>query len=486
MSFFPLRPIDVAYLLGALIASPLWLPRMIRTGKIRTDWRARFGRVSSAAYRSGGQPMPAGAEAEAEAEAEAGAGAGAASASRRPRVLFHAVSVGEVNAIRQLVDEMARDHEIVIATTTDTGFTRAKAIYGEKHRVVRYPFDFTWSIERFLGSIRPDLVALVELEVWPNFLRACAQRDIPVAVVNGRLSANSFRGYRRVRPLVRTMFRRLQMVLAQDDAIAERFAALGVSPDRIRVVGTMKWDNASVTDTADGADELARDFGIDRSRPLIVAGSTGPGEEALIRSSLPEGCQLLVAPRKPERFDEAANVLAPCRRRTKRTAPGSQPDGSDDPPPRYFLLDTIGELRAAYALADVVIVGRTFTPLRGSDMIEPIGLGRATIVGPSTENFESVTRALVVGGGLIQIRPEELKATLERLINDQDERSVLIERGRSVIRRHQGAVERHALALRSLINPAAADAATSSTGAASAVDSHEHAAVTLGEDASGS
>lgn len=490
MPVLPLRPVDLVYFAAAIASAPIWLPRMIRTGKIRTDWAGRFG-----GQGKGRSPQPAtefsapqtapptirddgrtssgpGHSARADAisnECPTGhaSPSHASPPPHQPHLLFHAVSVGEVNAIRGLVDDLARDHRITVATTTDTGFARAVAVFGERHRVVRYPLDFTFAVERFLDRVQPDAVALVELEVWPNFVRACVRRGIPVVVINGRLSAGSFRGYRRFRRFVAPSFARLHRVLAQDEAIAERFRVLGVPPDRVEVAGTMKWDNAVIADAVPGSEALRASLGIDPQRPLVVGGSTGPGEEALLRASVPAGCQLLIAPRKPERFDEAETALAPCRRRSATTGDGgreghgagSAAGPAARPAPTAtidrFLLDTIGELRAAYALADVVVVGRTFTPLRGSDMIEPVGLGKPVIVGPSTDNFESVTRALVEGGGMLQVTREELPQTIARLLADPDERQMLVERGRAVIRAHQGVVARHAARLRAITGAAA-------------------------------
>ena len=157
---------DLIYLLLAILTCPIWLVRMIRTGKIRTDWVGRFGFAPA--------PGP----------------------KERQRLLLHAVSVGEINAIRLLVDELAGrpdPPQIIIATTTDTGFTRAKALFGQRHAVVRYPFDFSFAVSRFLTRLKPDAVALVELEVWPNFTAACARRGISVCVINGRLTARNGR-----------------------------------------------------------------------------------------------------------------------------------------------------------------------------------------------------------------------------------------------------------------------------------------------------
>lgn len=411
--------LDFVYALVALVSSPVWLTRMVANGKVRTDWKARFGHTSHLTPSS----------------------------ASKPRILLHAVSVGEVNAIRQLVTELAAEFEVVIATTTDTGTLRARDLYADRHTVVRYPFDFSACVRRFLAAVKPDVVGLVELEVWPNFTRECRRRGIPVAVVNGRLSAGSFRGYRRFRPFVRPMFRRLSAVAAQDEVIAARFADLGVPDDRITVIGTMKWDTADMVDSVAGTAELATAFGLSpgSGRPVVVAGSTGPGEEQLIARCVPDDVSLILVPRKPERFDEVAASFPGCIRRSRR--PDVMPVAS-----RCYLLDTIGELRAAYGLADLVIVGRTFNNQHGSDMIEPIALGKAVIVGPDVSNFESVARAFIESDGMVQVADElELKSTVLQLLRDPGRRRSLGENGRRVIRQHQGATNEHVRLIRSLV-----------------------------------
>ena len=408
--------VDGLYLVAAIVSAPVWLTRRVVAGKAKTDWPARLGRTA---------PLPR---------------------PTRPRLLFHAVSVGEVNAIRGLVERLADSFDIVIACTTDTGLARAQALFGSRHALVRYPLDFSRCVSRFLDAVRPDVVALVELEVWPNFTRQCEQRAIALVVVNGRLSARSYPRYRRFRPIIRPSFARLDLIIAQDETIAKRFIDLGAQPQCVHVVGTMKWDNAleGRAGAEEGAMRLAALLVIDRARPLVVAGSTGPGEEQLVRSALPPGVQLIVAPRKPERFDETARILAPCVRRSA-VEKGERSAGR-------YLLDTIGELRAAYALADLVIVGRTFSNQRGSDMMEPIALGKATIVGPDVANFESVARALIEGGGLVQVSAAQLPQTVARLLGDASERAAIAERGLAVIRAHQGTIEAHAALIVQLVN----------------------------------
>ena len=430
---------DMAYSLAGLVSAPVWGWQLLRTGKWRTDWPGRCGRCTLGR-------------------------------DDRPTVLIHGVSVGETNAIRQLVPKLHQRTQgqvrIVIATTTDTGMVQARKLFASPTEatasaeaqpgfdVVRYPLDLTPCVRSFLDTVRPDVVAMVELEVWPNFVSECRRRQVPVCVINGRLSQRSFRGYHLARPFVRPTFARLAAAAVQTREYAERFAALGTPSERIHVLDTMKWDTARITEPGEvaGVDDLARALGIDRAKPIVVAGSTGPGEERMLIDTCPPEAQLIVVPRKPERFDEVA-ALEP-RKMVRRTA---CPDGSVRQPDdtRLFLLDTMGELRKAYALADVVLIGRSYLGLYGSDPLEPIALGKPTGIGPYHSDFADMIEALRLGGGIeVTRQPGDFAAEL--LVN-QRKAEVLAERGRKVMRARQGATDRHVDLLLSLLPGAGTD-----------------------------
>ena len=412
---------DIFYLTAALLAGPLLVVRRFARGKWRTDWKGRFGHVG--ALDQGG-----------------------ATRSRRPTVLVHGVSVGEVAATRELVGRLAARARVVVSSTTDTGVARARSLYGTRHPVVRYPLDLSWMVRRFLDAVRPDVVALIELEVWPNLVTECTRRGIPVCVVNGRLSASSYRGYRRAQGWMRPIFRQLAAVGAQNELYARRFADLGVPRDRVRVTDTMKWDTSGcppssspATDRAatppPAAEALAADLGLDRSRLLIVAGSTGPGEEEELIATRPAAAQLLLVPRKPERFDAVAALHPGIRRRSDSRSAAPAPTD-------IFLLDTMGELESAYALADVAIVGRSFTPMGGSDPIPSVASGCATIIGPHHDNFADVVSALAAGGGITVT--DAPMAAAARLLEDEDARRRMARNGQRVIEEHRGASARAA------------------------------------------
>jgi len=429
---------DLIYVVAGVAYLPILLYRMLVLGKSRTGWRDRLGGVPR---RSGDERC----------------------------IWVHAVSVGEVNATRTLVDAIERELPglpVVVSTTTDTGFERAKQVYADR-LVFRYPLDFSWAVARTIQRLRPAAIVLMELEVWPNLLEVAGRRGVPVMVANGRITEQrSMRRFGKpiIQSIARRMFSRLTCVGAQDKTYAERFRMLGTPADRVHVTGTMKYDTAPVADRVEGQDELAAEMGIDRDRPLWVCGCTGPGEEAVILEAhqrLGEdvpGLQLAIIPRKPERFGEAAAEIEKRRipyLRRSATRSGPPADSSAD----VLLGDTMGELRKFYALADVVFVGRTMVALGGSDVLEVAGLARPMVVGPSVYNFAEPVRALLAGGGIVQFDKgvdddgvvERLSAEIQRLLEDEPVRQALGQSARQVLLANQGATERTVDLLRGLL-----------------------------------
>ena len=414
MTLLALVLTDLCYAIFAIVTAPIWVVRMAWTGKLRTDWPARVGRGFALAR------------------------------TERPRIMIHAVSVGEVNAIRGLVERLANDRmrpEVVVSVTTDTGLARAQALFGKAHQVVRTPFDFSFAVRRWLDRTKPDLLVLVELELWPNMTRLARSRGIPIVIANGRLSDRSIKRYRLVRALVSPMFSRAEIVLAQNKSYAERFAELG-APE-VLVSGNMKWDSIAIRETVPGVEKLMDEMGVPMGVPVLVAGSTEPGEEVLLRDALPDGVRLVIAPRKPEWWDGVAANLPGCVRRSRKERGGADT--------RYFVLDTIGELSMAYAMADVIVMGRSFGQLYGSDPIEPASLGRPVVIGPRVADFREVVALLKDGGGLVQIEPSELKATLAELFASAERRAQVARNARAVIRREQGGTAKTAEVLLAML-----------------------------------
>jgi len=420
MCFF----LDIAYLFLAIAYIPILIFQRVFRGKIRTGWSERFGHVP---VRPGGKPC----------------------------IWIHAVSLGEVNAAVSLVAELRRrlpDHDIVISTTTDTGRAAAVKHFGEAS-VIRFPLDFSWVVRRALDRVRPRAVILMELEVWPNFIAIATQRGIPVGIANGRITAEkSMRRFRLpiLGTLARRMFGQIAFVAAQDDTYAERFIELGVKPDRLRVVGNLKYDTARIADRIEGDSALAAALGIDPALPLLVAGSTGPGEEAQLLNIYEEmlrtdpGVLMAIIPRKPERFDEvAAQIEASglaCIRRSRC------PDGAATPQSggrRVMLGDTMGELRKFYSLATIVFVGRTLVPLGGSDLMEVAGLAKPMCIGPHFENFADAAAQLLAAEGACRVDDAAtLLPALRGLLKDPARRQKMGNSARDVVHRNQGATKR--------------------------------------------
>ncbi len=431
---------DLAYAAALATGLPVWGLRAKARHKVRAAFRERFGDVP----------------------ARVGAG---------PSVMVHAVSVGEVNATAALVRrlrELRPGLEVTVSTTTATGFARANALYGGEAdvAVIRYPLDYSAAVRRVLDRRRPGAVVLMELEVWPNFMRECRHRGVPVVLANGRITGRSFSRYRLGGPVVRAMFRRLSRVLAQDATYAERFVKLGAPAERVEVAGTMKFDTAEVSDAAQGDTALAAAVGLDGG-PVWVCGSTGPGEEAVVLGVYRRllaghpGLRLVVVPRKPERFEEVAEVIIgsgfAVRRRSDEVGGSfAKPQAAGAVGGAVVLVDTMGELRRFYGLADVVFVGRTLVDLgasqHGSDMIEPAALGRAVVVGPFTGNFAGPMDRFREAGAVAEVADAAgLEAAVRRLLGSAGERAAMGGRARRVVREQQGSTERHARAVLELL-----------------------------------
>jgi len=400
--------LDLLYIPLGLLSAPIWMR------KKREGWDQRFGHVQAMLR----QP---------------------AHESTRARALLHAVSVGEVNALRALVPMMVEHCDVIVSVTTDTGLRQAQSLFGEiEHcEVVRYPLDCSWMVRRFLDSVKPDVVGLVELEVWPNFIKGCVKRGVPVGIVNGRLSARSFKGYRRFRFFIGPTFRRLGFACVQDQDYADRIGVMGVSSDRVSITGSMKWDSVDASVHAEPcakAIEIAQAMGIDLDKPIVVAGSTGPGEEAMLDQAIGDDVQLVIAPRKVERFDEAGDAVRGCVRRSS---------GECRPGATRFVLDTIGELSAVYELADVVIIGRSFFDLYGSDPIEPAALGKAVVIGPAHSDFMQAMEVLVEAQAIQVVDRQGVGEAVGVLLGDDLARRAMGQRARACVLGQQGASQRH-------------------------------------------
>ena len=424
--------VNITYFIAGVLYVPVLIYQMVVQQKNRRGWRQRFGHVQ----------LP--------------------STSRR-RIWMHAVSLGEVNCTPALAGELgsaAPDCEVVVSTTTDTGYARACKLYPAQ-RVFRYPLDLSWVVRRALERIAPALIVLVELEVWPNLVRRAHRGDIPVAVINGRLTERSARRLARLGAVTRAMFAQLTWVGAQDETIAARFERLGTPSERIEITGSLKWDTAEVVDSVAGAGALAAALSIPRDRPLWVCGSTGPGEEALILDAYEKlladgdtGVLLAIVPRKPERFEEVAALVRSrgfgLRRRSEH--PDESGGGGNLSAKTIFLGDTMGELRKFYTLARVVFVGRSLVPMGGSDPIEAAALAKPVVVGPHMDNFRMPVDRLRAGDALAVVHSAaELAETVAGTVQDGARAAEVGRRARQVVLENQGATARTAQALVKLL-----------------------------------
>lgn len=379
---------------------------------------------------------------------------------QRPCIWIHGVSVGEIRAAAPLIDALERElpgYEVVLSTTTGTGQEVARRGYPDR-RVFYYPLDLSFSVRRCFDAIRPDLVVLVELEIWPNFLGEAWRRRVPVALVNGRISEKSYRGYRLVRRWLFDPIGKIGRFCVQDETYAERFRRLGIPARQIHITGSMKYDQLRVAADADGA-AVRRDMGVGEGEAVIIGGSTHPGEERALllayqrlRARLP-GLRLVLVPRHTERTDEVRRLITELGeqpvRRTERLRAGG---GAPLPPGAVLLVDTIGELGRLYAAADVVFVGGSLIPHGGQNMLEPALLGKPTAFGPSYENFiEPVERLLVAGGARLIAGEAELERALGELLERPEAARAMGERGRQALLAARGATARTVAVIRRLL-----------------------------------
>jgi 3-deoxy-D-manno-octulosonic-acid transferase len=362
----------------------------------------------------------------------------------RPRIWIHGVSVGEVLAAQSLIEVMERevpDHEVVISTTTRTGQEVAAKRYPGR-RVFYYPLDFSWSTRRVLRRVRPVAVILMELEIWPNFLLSTSVTEVPVLLVNGRISSRSYRRYGILQRVIPEPMDRIVLYCVQTRKYAERFRRLGVRPDRIHVTGTMKFDNIRTEDVDAAASEVRRELGIAAGERVLMGGSTHPTEEeALLRIfrrlvAVHPDFRLVLVPRHPERLDEVESLV----RRHGFEVVRKTRIGAGRP---VVLVDTMGELARIYAAADLVFVGGSLIPHGGQNMMEPAGLGRAVLFGPHVENFRETVDVLLEARGVrMAADPSDLEAAVLELAADPAAAREMGARARRVIIEEKGASER--------------------------------------------
>jgi 3-deoxy-D-manno-octulosonic-acid transferase len=417
---------NLLFNLGFAMSAPWYFLKMYRRGSWQAGFGERFGLYDAKLKQS---------------------------LTNRQVVWFHAVSVGEVNLCTQLIramEPLLPLHKIVVSTTTSTGMALLRDRLPAHIAKIYYPIDRRKHIQRAIGLINPEVVILVEAEIWPNFLWSLQRRDIPYFLVNARLSERSFRGYRRFGFLFRELFAGFTGVGAQNEADAERLLRLGCRREAVHVVGSLKFDAAKLDDPKPlDVPMLLGQLGVGPDAAVLVAGSTHDGEEGILASMylrlkarFPK-LFLVLVPRHHERGASVGQELQALGlrfvfRKDLRPNTRLEPGGLD-----CLLVNTTGELRHFYTRADIVFVGKSLTAQGGQNPIEPAALGKAVVFGPHMENFPDIAPSFVKAGAAVQVPDEAaLEATLTHLLEHPSERQVLGQRAQAVVRENQGSIGR--------------------------------------------
>lgn len=415
--------LDLAYLFAFLLFAPYVLYRLFATDKYREGLPQRLGRRLP--RRSSG----------------------------RPCLWLHGVSVGEVMGSRAflgLASEALEGWDLAVTTTTRTGQAMARRhLAGVADSITYFPFDVSWAVRRAFDGIRPAGVVLMELELWPGFLAEAARRDVPVALVNGRISERSFRGYRRGLGLIGRFLEPIRVWLVQTEEYARRVRALGVPADRVHVTGSMKHDNLPAPPAPDdGAVARAKlaAFGLPATGPLLLAASTHDPEEdrlgeayARLRTRFPD-LRLVVVPRHPDRGEAVVRTLGRHGIGATRWTEGPRPDRPTD----AFVVDEIGILLHIFSAASAVFVGGSWIEHGGQNVLEPAAFGRPIFIGPSYYNFAPEVERLASAGALeIVDGPDRLAARLEDLLGTPERLEAMGHAGRRVVDGLSGASKRN-------------------------------------------
>jgi 3-deoxy-D-manno-octulosonic-acid transferase len=399
------------YLLTPAVFVRLWL-RGRKAPAYRKRWGERFGHIA---------PLP-----------------------DRPRIWLHAVSVGETIAAAPLVralKESYPDHALLITSTTPTGSAQVRRLFGDEVEHCYLPYDLPHVLQRFLRRIRPRILIVMETELWPNLFAACYAQDIPVLVVNARLSERSFRGYRKIRVLIQPALRAAR-VLAQTGDDAGRFHSLGALSEQVEVAGNLKFDQGIADSVREQGRALREQLGADRR--IWVAASTHAGEDARILQAhrrlleRQPGALLIIVPRHPERFDEVASLVASMGFASQRRSSRGRPDRAIE----VFVGDTLGEMMIFYAAADIAFVGGSLVETGGHNPLEPAALGVPVITGPHWFNFSGIYPQLLDSGAAREVADsDQLTDILLEWFADDGLRLKAGGAGQQVVARNRGALQ---------------------------------------------
>ncbi|KAA5544318.1 3-deoxy-D-manno-octulosonic acid transferase [Roseiconus nitratireducens] len=420
---------NLLYLVALTAVAPLILYRRIKHQRYRRGWRQKLFGVSAdhAARLLGG-------------------------ATESGCLWLHAVSVGEVNLLGGIVSRLEQQHPdlpIVISVGTDSGYDLAVQRFGQ-NRVFFGPLDFSWAVGRTIRHLRPQLLVLAELELWPNLIRQSARSGAGVMVINGRLSDRSASGYRRFRFLTHAIFQSLHRVECQDETSANNFRRCGTPENRVHVSGSLKFDDAP--ERRDTVDVQSRSHwaGVDPWHQVWVVGSTQEGEEAMAlriyQRLLPvhPELRLILVPRHRERFSPVAELIRQQGLTAFRRSDGISERHREWTADQVILIDTIGELRHWWGVGQIATVGGSFCGDRGGqNMLEPAGYGSAVSFGPDTRNFAEIANRLLDADAAVRAEDEsELQRFVERCLQDPPAADALGRAAQQLICRHRGATKR--------------------------------------------
>jgi 3-deoxy-D-manno-octulosonic-acid transferase len=432
--------LNLAYLAVLLMFSPLRVWQAFRTGKYRDGYAEKLLGLVPRREGDGGC------------------------------IWIHAVSVGEVNLMATTIAQLRAAHPdwaIVVSTTSRTGFELARKKYAEL-AVFYCPLDFSWAVRNAMRRVRPTLLVLAELELWPNLILAATRQGARVAIINGRMSDHSFPGYRRIRPLIAGLLTRIDLIATQNEESADRFRALGAPAERVHVTGSLKYDGAQTDRNNSPTAALRQLANIADDEVVFLAGSTQEPEEQMAvdvyRRLLPQHptLRLILVPRHPERFEAVAKLLDDSgltwqRRSELAVRPSAEPGAgalSQSGCRPILLVDTVGELGAWWGTVAIAFVGGSFGSRGGQNMIEPAAYGAAVSFGPNTRNFRDIVATLLIVEAAVVVNDAgEFETFVRRCLEDPKYAAALGARARSLVQSQLGATRRTVELLELLLTP---------------------------------